>query len=110
MEAFDMYKYNFNEFSVDFSLFHSTHENRCEEVFNSTNLVPRQVDAFCGLWKQILSIYSSNFENLPTIIKPSLVPRVPRDHGFCNPDDKNVTRKPAIHQTLSGNMYNKTKY
>ena len=32
----------------------------------------------------------SNFQNLPTIMKPSLVPWVPRDQGFCNPDQINV--------------------
>ena len=30
--------------------FPSIDERESEEGFNSTNLVPRQVDAFCGLW------------------------------------------------------------
>ena len=35
--------------------------------------------------KYIYIIYIfSNFTNLPTIMKPSLVPRVPRDQGFCS--------------------------
>ena len=33
-----------------------------------------------------VDINLSNFQNLPTIMKPSLVPRVPWDQGFCDPD------------------------
>ena len=33
--------------------FHSIDERKSEEGFNSINLVPRQVDAFCGLWVRI---------------------------------------------------------
>ena len=38
-----------------------------------------------ALWV-IFHKYLSNFSNLPTILKPSLVPQVPREHGFCDPD------------------------
>ena len=36
------------------------------------------------IWR-IFSNYLSNFQNLPKIMKPSLVPRGPRHQGFCDP-------------------------
>ena len=35
--------------------------------------------------RNILSNDLSNVQNLPTLMKPSLVPRVPRDQGFRDP-------------------------
>ena len=36
-------------------------------------------------WWMIYLNYLPNCQKLPTIMKPSLVLRVPRDQGFCNP-------------------------
>ena len=44
------------------------------------------------LWG-IFHKYLFNFPILPTNMKPSLVPRVPRDHGFCDP----VSKTPFLH-------------
>ena len=42
----------------------------------------------------IFDIYLSHFQNLLTIMKPSLVPRVPRDQGFC---DTGITGQEIIN-------------
>ena len=43
------------------------------------------------------------FSNLPTIMKPSLVPRVPRDQGFLRPCPQNDIAKLQLQTVANFN-------
>ena len=54
---------------------------------NWTDILPLKVCVSLSLHltvKKLLGVFHKYFSNLPTILKPSLVPRVPQDHCFCD--------------------------